>query len=226
MSLTDYLEEALDRAGRLLEQVRLAERELSGPGTENGEKGAPDWGSGPPAAGTAGEMEDRTAVDRIENIVNSDINIVDNTGITPRLEINGEKRTVNPETENGEKPAPQGIFSKLGKEADLSALILQAEGGDKGEDQPALAVQLERLDRTAPVTGGGSERRDVHPASLSGLQLAAYPQMAGGAGERPDVSDGHPAAFALSGGEAGWAERTDRVFRRDSRRYDGGFYLY
>ena len=23
-----------------------------------------------------------------------------------------------------------------------------------------------------------------------------------------------------------WAERADRVFRRDSRRYDGGFYLY
>lgn len=226
MSLTDYLEEALDRAGRLLEQVRLAERELSGPGTENGEKGAPDWGSGPPAAGTAGEMEDRTAVDRVENIVNSDKNIVDNTGITPRLEINGEKRTVNPEAENGEKPAPQGMFAELGGEADMSALILQAEGGDEGADQPALAVQLERLERTAPVTGVGSERRDVHPASPPGLQLAAYPQMAGGAGERPDVSDGHPAAFALSGGEAGWAERTDRVFRRDSRRYDGGFYLY
>ena len=24
----------------------------------------------------------------------------------------------------------------------------------------------------------------------------------------------------------GWAEQADRAFRRDSRRYDGGFYLY
>ena len=28
------------------------------------------------------------------------------------------------------------------------------------------------------------------------------------------------------GGELRQAERTDRIFRRDSRRYDGGFYLY
>lgn len=27
-------------------------------------------------------------------------------------------------------------------------------------------------------------------------------------------------------GEMGWAEQADRAFRRDSRRYDGGFYLY
>ena len=26
--------------------------------------------------------------------------------------------------------------------------------------------------------------------------------------------------------ETRWAEQADRVFRRDSRRYDGGFYLY
>ena len=31
-----------------------------------------------------------------------------------------------------------------------------------------------------------------------------------------------------SGGDEGsrWAEWADRAFRRDSRRYDGGFYLY
>lgn len=33
-----------------------------------------------------------------------------------------------------------------------------------------------------------------------------------------------PAAPGL--GELEWAERADRAFRRDSRRYDGGFYLY
>lgn len=27
-------------------------------------------------------------------------------------------------------------------------------------------------------------------------------------------------------GEMRWAEQADRAFRRDSRRYDGGFYLY
>ena len=29
-----------------------------------------------------------------------------------------------------------------------------------------------------------------------------------------------------SSGELTWAEQADRAFRRDSRRYDGGFYLY
>ena len=36
-----------------------------------------------------------------------------------------------------------------------------------------------------------------------------------------------PGETALRYGmELDWAERADRVFRRDSRRYDGGFYLY
>ena len=34
-----------------------------------------------------------------------------------------------------------------------------------------------------------------------------------------------PSAPSASG-EMRWAERADRAFRRDSRRYDGGFYLY
>lgn len=71
----------------------------------------------------------------------------------------------------------------------------------------------------------GEGRGQDYPLALTGPVTAAFPGLnaavpvgwtsSGGLGEGP-----------ASGGEVDWVERADQVFRRDSRRYDGGFYLY
>ena len=72
---------------------------------------------------------------------------------------------------------------------------------------------------------GGEGTRESWPLSLPGpADWTGVPDAAGA----PAVESGMgPGETALRYGmELDWAERADRVFRRDSRRYDGGFYLY
>ena len=57
------------------------------------------------------------------------------------------------------------------------------------------------------------------PGSRAGTGPGQLPAPAGPAGQLTGGSLGRP-------GGQGWAEQADRIFRRDSRRYDGGFYLY
>lgn len=58
----------------------------------------------------------------------------------------------------------------------------------------------------------------------NGVQSAAdMPGQAGWSG--PNGLDRRRGGIQ-AGGALDWAEQADRVFRRDSRRYDGGFYLY
>ena len=76
----------------------------------------------------------------------------------------------------------------------------------------------------------GTERGGVrggYPWALSGPGRDGL--LSGGAGgESRDWGwNGVPArGTAPAVDEARWAEWADRAFRRDSRRYDGGFYLY
>ena len=84
---------------------------------------------------------------------------------------------------------------------------------------------------TATAPGeAGTERGGVrggYPWALSGPGLDGL--LSGGAGgESRDWGwNGVPArGTAPAVDEARWAEWADRAFRRDSRRYDGGFYLY
>ncbi len=111
-----------------------------------------------------------------------------------------------------------------------------------GEERPsALLTQLERLDRAAalPLEGGsasrpqsgesGNPRSGGRRTAMPGVEAPSVPGW-------PEVEPGQLGAWGsgpvperdapLPGGEIRWAERADRAFRRDSRRYDGGFYLY
>lgn len=137
--------------------------------------------------------------------------------------------------------APQGL-----EREEPAGEELPRPAGRKGGLE--LAVQLRQLDWAAASMvqirrdrqdGFSADRGGVSPVpELSGpgrgsLDLAAWTGTAGGgrfpgagpavpAGWSGERSDGQPA----SGMETDWAERADRAFRRDSRRYDGDFYLY
>ena len=73
-----------------------------------------------------------------------------------------------------------------------------------------------------PAEGGSGGRQALVPllpgrrtagARLSGAEVPGG-DWSGAGGELP------------SSGGTDWVEQADRAFRRDSRRYDGGFYLY
>ena len=101
---------------------------------------------------------------------------------------------------------------------------------ERAKNRSPLSVQLEELDQAvstlAALTSAGRES-STYPISLSTPQgTAADPTIPGVPGEiwsTPVMAAGSDLAF---GGTQSWAEQADRMFRRDSRRYDGGFYLY
>lgn len=70
--------------------------------------------------------------------------------------------------------------------------------------------------RPAAAGVAGGERMPGAPSGwISGGEAQAWTPA-------EEIGPGLPSAS----GEMRWAEQADRAFRRDSRRYDGGFYLY
>ena len=178
--MPDYLEELLDNAAALLEQVKLLERELSGltPGARamEAEEYAPaagaETGRGETYSKSSAWMdvfEERQEVSRIKNLV---------------------------------------------YEADRASPLLEQLGRlERAASAPAL------LQAGAVRTAGPGF--DPLPAVRTGGGLGPT----GSAGEAWRGGGGLE-GYAAPEEELRWAERADRVFRRDSRRYDGGFYLF
>lgn len=102
---------------------------------------------------------------------------------------------------------------------------------EEGEGARPLLDQFRALERAAARVA----RADPEPGLSRGGRAVepAAPRTAGRGGA---ISGGEPAGAlwrdtAGAEGPGGaetlpWLERADRAFRRDSRRYDGGFYLY
>ena len=111
------------------------------------------------------------------------------------------------------------------------------EEGQEREETFPLLEQLRRLESVQVLPQAAQSRAGTRAVSAgrrnawNGLEWGEG--LTGVAGEMPSLPQGRenpafrlPGGGASPGGEAGWAEQADRVFRRDSRRYDGGFYLY
>jgi len=114
----------------------------------------------------------------------------------------------------------------------------EPDGADRAgpgqEEGWPLADQLRQLDRRAAAgvqaaVGTGRDTGDAERAE----RRSAWPAQRGGAvgtdraalwEERRRTSARAQDARPLGGGD--WVEQADRIFRRDSRRYDSGFYLY
>lgn len=121
----------------------------------------------------------------------------------------------------GKAGLPQGLPREFAQEAMNTALRGGVEDGiapeiAQSEARP-LAGALQRADRSAAQAGtltrGASA---VHP-TRDRTKAEDLARTAVGRAQRG--RDG-------TGGELDTAQQVDRAFRRDSRRYDGGFFLY
>lgn len=192
--MPDYLEELLDNAEALLEQVRRMERGGSGPAS----------------------LPDHSAREELRRALDA----ASGTGETESSAVRAGP------AENAVPEPPGRAFDPQGEKA-----------GNR--ESSALLEQLERLERAAgPELGGGGAKRSDSWGGADGWRRTAffsgpagvwreiaYPDAVGAAGDGWSLNIG-PARPSPAAGELQWAEQADRVFRRDSRRYDGGFYLY
>ena len=121
-------------------------------------------------------------------------------------------------------------------------LLFQTQGDAGEEERFPLLEQLRQLEWAAELPAVGRQTEGV---SAAGVWSRPWDGQGGstllpGADRRTmsgDITSLSQSASALAADPAGrenlayagalsWAEQADRVFRRDSRRYDGGFYLY
>lgn len=95
-----------------------------------------------------------------------------------------------------------------------------------------LLTQLERLERATSY--GVESPAGLPPALTVGVEHTLSPTKLNVGHLNPEQT--HNALWNMGfgvesttlppGGSLNWTEQADRAFRRDSRRYDGGFYLY
>lgn len=206
--MRDYLEELMDGAGALLEELRKAERGLSGvTGAEDGAGPSSGEGTEPAHRSSEAVFSPEKPVRRTEHIVD-------------KAEHGGEI----PE-EQGEK-----IVNRTERtEDEPKALRRQGEEqGDGGTQRAPLEVRLERLDRAAASADGAVYRQrggtETHEKFSDQARRGAVPVPDPEEAEKTRM--GGLGGLSASGREGDWVEQADQAFRRDSRRYDGGFYLY
>ena len=80
--------------------------------------------------------------------------------------------------------------------------------------------------QTGPAEGRPGEAGGRDSAAVPPPGPSAQVRMAGSGGTEGTAEPASAVILPAAAGEAEWAEQADRAFRRDSRRYDGGFYLY
>lgn len=108
----------------------------------------------------------------------------------------------------------------------------EAGPGDGGGREAIL--QSPELEETQTGREGGQDVGPVPPGRPAAAGVSGGERMPGvpsGWLSDGEVRTWTPAeetgpGLPTASGEMRWAEQADRAFRRDSRRYDGGFYLY
>lgn len=204
--MTDYLELLEEGADALLEQARRLEQALAGSGQNW--KGAGEEESSPVRSPLKGERE-----------------------VPERMLLRGE--TDRP----GEGSLEEALASFGALSLSQAQMDTAWEEGQEREETFPLLEQLRRLESVQVLPQAEQSRAGTRAGSAgrrnawNGLEWGEG--LTGVAGEMPSLPQGRenpafrlPGGGASPGGEAGWAEQADRAFRRDSRRYDGGFYLY
>lgn len=235
--MTDYLEERLGNARFLLEQVKRLEKGGNGPADETPQKeiqrDLTQWREEYAAPQRAGRevFQGRETLSNLNRLVDRIGRPVDGpgSGSLPQGE-RGEKNV------NAEAGVEYGPWPDPGASDEAEKTGSRAERGrsdvEKGrEHRNTLAERLEKLDRAVSLLSAA----DLKGAEKGGQLHTAFPEVplqrmvlpapeGGGRWEgRRGGSAGCPSALE---GTLDWVELADQVFRRDSRRYDGGFYLY
>ncbi len=234
--MTDYLEEQLDNAGALLEKVKKMEGGMPAPALEEepfsedqAEKSAAETGRDVVSAGEEKVDNLKKEIDQTKRMVN----ILGSEGEIQRKETEKAVKRL-------EKTVYDGNFAEISEAETSAGEESRSERGRANErraekNSSPLAERLEELDRAVtglsaetsqreenirlrPGTGRGGERRTLLSEGSRGTAVPfdGEGRTGGGGG-----LDGLQNLSMLI-----WAEQADRVFRRDSRRYDGSFYLY
>lgn len=230
--MTDYLEEHLGNAEALLERIRQLEQSVSGLSgknvlRENADKSddfVENRQNKEEKSGIVSDIENE--VYNMDTEVNQIKKLVDNLGVD--LEIREKERDI---VVNRQKRADDN-GQNLGQ-AETASRVEETgarTNAERAEKRPPLSAQLEELDRAVsamtallPAERGTSG----YPISLSAPKGPVVdPNITGVPGEVWSGTDTPASADFAYGGTPSWAEQADRMFRRDSRRYDGGFYLY
>lgn len=148
-----------------------------------------------------------------------------------QLLLPGRSNWEEPE-ENRTDGASNPDFLEKERQREEGAAFLEPEA-DAEESYPLLE-QLRRQECASVFRGEMGTGEDPFPGISSPeiswtarrgsvqREFASVLQMDGGVGNRWEAAESRPSA----GEGRDWAEQADRAFRRDSRRYDGGFYLY
>lgn len=228
--MTDYLEEHLGSAEALLERIRQLEQSASGlSGEAVLKEDAEKSDNFPQKTHDASEKSEIVSKEEQEvyntaSGVNQLKKSVDNLGVD--LEIRGKERdiAVNHQAiadDNGKSLEQAEAAAKVGETGART-------NAERAENRSPLSDQLEELDRAvSALTTLVPEGQSSYPISLSAPQApAADPTITGLPGEVWSVPATPAGVDFAYGGTQNWAEQADRMFRRDSRRYDGGFYLY
>lgn len=149
-----------------------------------------------------------------------------------KLSVDKYKMYVNPERNNGYKLGPDRFFGETGgavENKNSKKEPLQAEEWTQTE-KPALMEELEQAERMSTAIGMEKTigRREADGEFSSLTPRIGTVSLEGVKGSEADgtVGSGVLRPEFMVGDTLDWAEQADRVFRRDSRRYDGGFCLY
>ena len=237
--MTDYVKDRLDNADHLLEQMKQADRNGTGlfPAERNvavedrEDKGALESVKALPRAARGEVSLNVKAVDglKMQDIkVNQNITSVVNeeTGPDPAEKRKSGEALLNMAGGGTASRRLDGVLEQGDRPE--SGVSLQTE---RREDRigSALAAALEQLDWAEPTRTVGTlleRRRGEFPASLTGSRIQRRIDLL----EKSEAGWNSPGRMTAAQGEAvggrQWVEQADRAFCRDSRRYDGGFYLY
>lgn len=232
--MTDYLAEHLGNAEALLERIRQLEQSASGLSgkavpEENLEK-SDDFAEKVQDTGEKSDIvsNEKQEVYNTTEDVNQLKEIVDNLDVD--IEIRGKEQDIAVNR--------QAIADDNGKSLERAGTASGAEetgartNAERAENRSPLSDQLEELDRavsalTTLIPEGQGSTQGSYPISLLPPQVPmadqAFTGVSGEIWSAPGIPSGSDPAY---GETRNWAEQADQVFRRDSRRYDGGFYLY
>ena len=205
--MTDYLEEQEEQAEALEENLARLEEALAalGPGASKKAAGVAEESAAPaflPGGQTDGETE--TALIRARDWEKKE---------------EGENQTSSTKGEES--------FPLLGQTGTLEAVLAGLDILRAGTGEESAFVGPWRgaaMGREEALMQRGSRQQENWPDR---------PLSRSGAADLKDLSLGGETRLGSSqSGAAAWdreteeARRMDRIFRRDSRRYDGGFFLY
>ena len=226
--MTDYLEELLENAGVLLEEMRRLERNVSGPFSQGGE----EMGSSPPRPVQSFLKEPARDEEEREEL--------------PLHRAAEQERPGNLlNAMDKDEAIEKDVFDRQRSEKDQVEELSKKSGvpleeAERREERSALLEQVRQLEWAVGAGMGnttftrsaaqGGPNVGGRSGSALGLAGAGHGTLYPGEAE-PTLESWSPGAgFDHSGltpeGGLRWAEQADREFRRDSRRYDGGFYLF